>query len=108
MFPPKTHLGDGKSPCICSICLGSRQRSVRQEVLVLQKAPLSSQAASHLFVCVGDGDGVHPLYMMFRRFSSRSTRKWADLAARARVKRVVAVLSIGFGSKESGGRVVPG
>jgi len=56
---------------------------------MLQKAPLSSQAASHL--SVDDGDGVHPWYMMLRRFSSRSARKWADLAAR--VKRVVAVLS---------------
>ena len=84
------HLGDGKAPCICSICLGSRQRNVRREVLVLQKAPLSSQAASHL--SVGDGDGVHPWYMMLRRFSSRSARKWANLAAR--VKKVVAVLGI--------------
>jgi len=72
-------------------------------VLVLQKAPHSSQAASHL--SVGDRDGVHPWYMMLRRFSSRSARKWADLAAR--VKRVVAVLSIGFGSKESGGACGP-
>ena len=70
----------------------------------LQKAPLSSQAASHL--SVGDGDGVHPWYMMLRRFSSRSARKWADLGA-ARGKRVVAVLSIGFGSKESGGSCGP-
>jgi len=50
------HLGNGKAPCICSICLGSRQRNVRREVLVLQKVPLSSQAASHLSV----GDGVSP------------------------------------------------
>ena len=54
---------------------------------------------------MGDRDGVHPWYMMLRRFSSRSARKWADLAAR--VKRVVAVLSIGFGSKESGGACGP-
>ena len=82
---------------------GSRQRNVRREVLVLQKVPLSSQAASHL--SVGDGDGVHPWYMMLRRFSSRSARKWADLAAR--VKKVLAVLSIGFGSKEIGGACGP-
>jgi len=89
------HLGDGnKAPCICPICLGSWQRNVRRELLVLQKVPLSSQAASHLFVGDGDGDGGHPWYMMLRRFSSRSARKWADLAAR--VKKVVAVLSIGF------------
>jgi len=52
-------------------------------VPVLQKVPLSSQAASHL--SVGDGDGVHPWYMMLRRFSSRSAKKWAeDLAARVK------------------------
>jgi len=70
---------------------------------VLQKVPLSSQAASHL--SVGDGDGVHPWYMMLRRFSLRSARKWADLAAR--VKKVLAVLSIGFRSKEIGGACGP-
>jgi len=51
------HLGDGKAPFICSIWLESRQCSVRREESVLQKAPLSTQAAFRF--SVGDGDGAH-------------------------------------------------
>jgi hypothetical protein len=72
-------------------------------VPVLWKAPLSTQVASHF--SRGDGDGAHPWYMMFRRCCSRSARKWVDLAAR--VKRVVAELSIRFGLMDSGGACGP-